>query len=138
MQKDLIAEVQLLYSKNGDRIFRQNKGAGWYGKFLKPPMSTSAIINPSDVLIRDAKPMRAGMCPGNTDLVGWTTITIEPEHIGKRLAIFTAIECKTDTLPGSPDRKKFVESVRLAGGFTRVITSIKDILSVSGVFNDRQ
>lgn len=114
----------------------QSKGLGWYGKFLKPPMNTSAIITPQDVLIRDAKPIRAGMCVGVTDLVGWTTITVEPEHIGKKLAVFTAIECRED-LPMAPDRKKFIESVKLAGGFAKIVENVKDLITTVGVYNDR-
>lgn len=135
--KKLLTDIQSHYSKNGDRIFLQSKGLGWYGKFLKPPMNTSAIITPHDVLIRDARPIRAGMCVGVTDLVGWTTITVEPEHIGKKLAVFTAIECKEDNLPADPDRKKFIESVKIAGGFAKVIKSVSDLISTVSVYNDR-
>ena len=40
------------------------------------------------------------MCPGSSDLIGFQTITIGPEHLGSRLARFVAIEVNGATAAG--------------------------------------
>ena len=36
-----------------------------------------------------------GLAPGSADLIGYTTIEVTPEMVGKKVAVFTSIEVKT-------------------------------------------
>lgn len=38
--------------------------------------------------------IRCGLIVGSGDLIGWSTIEITPEMVGKRVAVFTSIEVK--------------------------------------------
>lgn len=63
-----------------------------------------------------------GLCVGSSDLIGWRSVTIGPEHVGRTLAVFVAIEAK---LPGNTptvEQRAFLEAVRAAGGEARVLT----------------
>lgn len=57
-----------------------------------------------------------GLHPGSGDLIGWTTIEIMPEHVGRKLAVFTSIEVKTPTGEVRPDQENWQRVVLEAGG----------------------
>lgn len=93
------------------RIFRNNTGMGWQGE----------SVTKGDVLIiKNPRPLQAGLCEGSSDLIGWTTTEITPDMVGKRVAIFTAIEVKTATGRPSTAQQNFIEQVRKAGGIAGI------------------
>jgi hypothetical protein len=72
-----------------------------------------------------------GLCPGSSDLIGWT-----PVKIGDRtLAVFTALEIKTRTGRTSPEQDRFIEAVVRAGGIAGVARSIDDARRIIEQFN---
>jgi hypothetical protein len=68
-----------------------------------------------------------GLCTGSSDLIGWTSIEITEEMIGKKLAIFTALEIKTETGKVSPEQKVFLENVKNAGGIAKICRKLEDL-----------
>jgi hypothetical protein len=60
---------------------------------------------------------------GGSDLIGFKTVTITPEHIGKKVAIFLAIECKSATGKPSTEQTNFIEYVRKCGGLAGIARS---------------
>ena len=126
-ERELINQVLLLFSQSGDRIFRQNTGTGWAGKFIKHPMPTTIKINPEDVVIKNARPLRAGLCLGSSDLIGWRKKLITAEDLGKTYAIFTALEVKYGSTATPPDHKRFIETVKQAGGYAAIIRSLDEV-----------
>ncbi len=71
-----------------------------------------------------------GLCKGSSDLIGFTSKTITPEMVGQQVAIFTAIEVKTDKGKISPAQTKFIELVNRSGGIGAVVRSIDDAMDV--------
>ncbi|MGB4499394.1 MAG: VRR-NUC domain-containing protein [Methylococcaceae bacterium] len=67
---------------------------------------------------------------GSSDLIGFQSVTITPEMVGQKVAIFTAIEVKTETGKVSPAQTKFVEMVRKFGGIGAVVRSVDDAMAV--------
>jgi len=105
----------------GARLFRVNTGQAWAGK---------AELQGRNVFIRDAYPIRMGLCTGGSDLVGWTPVTITPEMVGKRVAVFTAVELKIGKLPTTEDQDRFLSRVAEAGGVAGVARSVADALEL--------
>lgn len=127
-EKELINLVQYHFTEIGNRIFRQNTGFGWVGnKFFKPPMETSVRVTPQDVVIKNARPLHAGLCKGSSDLIGWTIKTITSDMVGSKVAVFTAIECKTLGFKASPEQVAFINAVQKAGGIGKIIYSLDDL-----------
>lgn len=61
-----------------------------------------------------------GLCKGSADLVGWRSVKITQAMVGRRVAVFTAIEVKA---PGASTERKhleeqtaFINAVLAAGG----------------------
>jgi hypothetical protein len=67
-----------------------------------------------------------GLAKGSADLIGWRTVTIGPEHIGQRLAVFTSIEVKTPTGRVRPEQQAWLGVVQGAGGIAGVARSVTD------------
>lgn len=68
----------------------------------------------------------------SSDLIGWTTITITPAMVGKKVAIFTAIEVKPPTFKVTGNYKensrewaqeRFCSLVREHNGFGAIVNS---------------
>jgi hypothetical protein len=70
--------------------------------------------------------VRYGLCTGSSDLIGWRTITITPEMVGQRLAVFTSIEVKTPTGHLTPAQSAWLGTVRGCGGIAGIARSVRD------------
>jgi hypothetical protein len=68
-----------------------------------------------------------GLCPGSSDLIGWTSTEITADMIGKKIAIFTALEVKTETGKISDDQKIFLENVKNSGGIAKICRKLEDL-----------
>lgn len=66
------------------------------------------------------------LCPGSSDLIGWTPVVITPDMIGKTVAVFTAIEVKVDAKKASGNQADFIKAVAAAGGIAGVARSEYD------------
>jgi hypothetical protein len=53
-------------------------------------------------------------------LIGWTEKEITPEMVGRKVAIFTALEVKTPTGRASKEQINFIRVVREAGGIAGI------------------
>lgn len=103
------------------RLFRVNTGRAWLSN-----MGPAGVQKLSDgaVLIKSARSISIGFSDvsgnpveGTSDLNGWTTVEVTPEMVGKRVAIYTAIETKAST--GGRKRAgqvNFYDQVDGAGG----------------------
>lgn len=104
------------------RIFRHNVAMAWVGDWTRR--------SDGSVLIRNARPLHAGLVKGGSDLLGWTSRKIEPHHVGETWAVFTAIECKDGTGRTNADQLRFIENVRAAGGIAGVARTGEDALEM--------
>ena len=73
--------------------------------------------------LKDGGRMPYGLCKGSSDLIGWRTVKITPDMIGKDIAVFTAIEIKTKRGAVSKEQKNFLVKLLLAGGIAGVARS---------------
>lgn len=96
-ETNISKRIQVATSKMGARLFRNNRGL-----FRR--------------LYDDSK-VRAGLeADGSSDLIGFTPIEITPDMVGKKVAIFTAIEVKKGKGRHQQNQKDFVNFVNAQGG----------------------
>lgn len=129
-ESDLLKQIQVSFTNLGARLFRQNTGQGWAGRVQKFNRVTNVRVGPGDVVIRNARPLRAGLCTGSADLIGWTNLTVSQEMVGHKLAIFTAVEGKTGSTRVTDDQKKFLLAVKSSGGYAGVARSVDDAVEI--------
>lgn len=102
------------------RIFRNNVGMGYQGK-------TEFFKNPIRVLITNFRRIKFGLLVGSGDYIGWKTVTVTPEMVGKKVAVFLSIEVKTDTGVRSDEQTNWSENVRKSGGIAVFIDDLNKI-----------
>jgi hypothetical protein len=98
-------EIRLAISSPSVRMFRNNVGA---------------FKNEAGRLVE------YGLGKGSSDLVGFVVREITPEMVGKSIAVFAAIEVKTNSGRVSNTQKAFIDMVRNKGGLAGVARSIDD------------
>jgi hypothetical protein len=123
-ESKIMRDIMVALSRVGCRVFRNNVGTGWVGK--------SSRVNATDVLIRQARPLRAGLAEGSSDLIGWTPVKITNDMVGLTLAVFTALEVKSDHGRLSKQQKQFLNAVQLAGGIAVCARSEEEAVRIVG------
>jgi hypothetical protein len=71
-----------------------------------------------------------GLCRGSSDLIGLRQITITPEHLGQQLAVFAALEIKTQRGRPTAEQLQFLAVVRELGGLAAVVRSLAEARAV--------
>lgn len=119
-ESSLLAKVMLhVGALEHVRVFRNNTGMGWQGKGGKRPDGM--------VVLQDARPIHAGLIKGSSDLIGWTTVKITADMVGKEVAIFTAIETKKQGGKGPSDEQDtFLTNVKKAGGIAGHVRTVDE------------
>ena len=64
--------ILLHCGRGATRLFRNNVAGAWVGQSRRFSRAETVVVQPGDVLIRNARPLHAGLCEGSSDLIGWT------------------------------------------------------------------
>lgn len=99
LETSVLKKIQLALSGAGARIFRNQVGTY--------KLAIGGYVT-------------SGLGVGSSDLVGWSTVVVSPEMVGRKVAVFTAIEVKTFSSKTKKRRleeqKNFIRVVKEAGG----------------------
>jgi hypothetical protein len=110
------------------KLVRQQVGGLWGGEAVK---EWETIENGADgkprkvkfVTLRDAARIHCGV-KGLPDYTGYRVKVITPDMVGKKVAIYTAVEGKNgDDGVVSPEQKATIHSIRKDGGIAFVVRS---------------
>lgn len=97
----IIGKLMLAATKEGGRLFRNNCGT---------------------LLDVNGRPVKFGVAnPGGSDLIGWRSVIVTPEMVGKKIAIFTAREVKIGRTKVTTNQQAFIDAVNAAGGDARIV-----------------
>ena len=129
-ESTLMRQAMIAVSRAGSRVFRNNVAMAWVGEAQKVARFMTVKVGPGDVVIRNARPLHAGLCDGSSDLIGFTPVEVRPEHVGSKLAVFTAIETKSQKGRVTPEQKNFVAQVNASGGLAGVAYSIDEAVAI--------
>lgn len=128
---DIQRRIMIAVSRWGARCWRNNTGMGWAGKpvmVIKRPQRVA--VAPGDVVIRNARPLHAGLCVGSSDLIGVAPVKIRPEHVDTTVGVFTAIEVKTEDGTASDEQENFVDQINGLGGLAGIARCDDDALRI--------
>lgn len=68
--------------------------------------------------------------PGGSDLIGIHTITITPDMVGRKCAVFLALEVKSATGKATADQSAFVHFIASAGGIAGIARSPEEAFNL--------
>lgn len=123
----LLRQLLLRATEQGRRLFRVNTGTGWVGQAIRISRAGTIQVQFGDVLVRQARPLRAGLTDGGSDLIGWSPHVVTAADIGKTLAIFTAVEAKTPHTRMTRAQRAFLDAVRTTGGIAILAHEAADL-----------
>jgi len=103
---ELLAAVQLAFSKGDTRLLRAQAGMAWQGTVLEHTSTRLVLAYPRAVRLGPE---------GMSDLIGWT-----------RDAKFVALEIKTGAGRATAEQLAFLNLVHEAGGYAGIVRSVED------------
>jgi len=115
---DLMRRIQVVLSTVGARTFRNNVGLGWIGDSLRFTRTGTVRVEAGDVLIKNARPLHAGLIKDSADLIGFSTET------GK----FISCEVKMPGEKPTPKQYDWLCAVKNAGGIAFWADSIESAI----------
>ncbi len=137
-ESTLVKNLMLCASRLGGRLFRNNVGMAWApagggGNIVRCAPGQrykSVTICPGDVVVRNARPLHAGLCKGSSDLIGWTRVVVTDQMVGDTVAIFTASEAKGPHGRATKEQGNFIKAVNDNGGIAGVVRSEEDLVEL--------
>jgi len=110
MKEHPIQQRIMLLSRGATRLWRNNCGSlqDKFGQWVK-----FGIAN-----------------PGGSDLIGFHSVIITPEMVGRKVAVFTAFEVKGHKGKATNDQLTFIDLVKVAGGIAGVVRSVEEAESL--------
>jgi hypothetical protein len=129
MSEHITQQRILLACGSGDtRLWRNNVGTGWAGQATKvTPGNLRAVaqaLRPGDVVIRQGRPLHAGLCVGSSDLIGYRVVD--------GVAQFVALEVKSATGRPTAQQVQFLDHINAVGGSAGIVRSVEDAHKVLG------
>lgn len=121
-ESNILREILRAVCRGPIRLLRQNAGQGWIGDSRRIDRDTTIHAPAGSVIIYNARPFRAAV-EGLSDLGGWRTVQITPEMVGRRIAVYIALEVKAPRGRPSAEQKNFLRVVSEAGGIAIVARS---------------
>lgn len=122
-EHEIQQRILLACARGPVRLFRNNVGTGWAGQSTRVTQgnlrAVAAQLKPGDVVIRQGRPLHAGLCVGSSDLVGW-------RNTESGIAQFVAVEVKSQRGRPSPEQERFLEAARKAGACAGIARSVGD------------
>lgn len=106
------------------RLWRNTVGHGWQGIVSRLPDGS--------VLIRRPRAITFGLAPGSSDLIGLRSVLITPEMVGQRVAVFLAVEVKTERGRATDEQLSFIGMVNALGGRAGLARSLFDAQVLTG------
>lgn len=115
-ETDLVNSVRAAFSSGPIRLFRNQVG---------------------QYQLIDGRFLRSGLCVGSGDLIGWRTVEITPDMVGKKIAQFVSLEGKSLKGRLAPEQLNFNDAVQRAGGCAGVFRSVEDVSKILSLSNQR-
>ena len=128
MSQNLLPGRSLLAlgSRPDVRIFRNLVGEGWTGRTVRTEPGGL-------VLLAQAQRVTFGLFPGSGDLMGWRSITITPDMVGKTFARVLSVEIKGPRTRTQDNQVTWRHAVTAAGGLAGVARSPEQALLIAGL-----
>lgn len=104
-ESETLRDIILRLSNNDTRLFRMQSG------------TFRALHSEAKIVVG---------VPGMADTIGLRSLTIGPQHLGQRLAVFVAIEAKSETGRARPNQLDFIHVVENLGGYAGIARSVND------------
>lgn len=125
--QDLQKRVQKEAAKHDIILFTNRVAKGWVGVVAERSANAITLHHP--------RPIEAGFGKGTSDLIGASIVTITPEMVGQKVAVFTAVEIKVGADKLSPEQRNFLRVVKTWGGISLECRNEAELFDSIRIFN---
>ncbi len=80
--------------------------------------------------------LRYGLCPGSADFIGLHSLIVTPDMVGKRVALFLAIESKAPDKDAEAHQATWLKEVTDAGGIAGVARNAEEAEALLATWSD--
>jgi hypothetical protein len=101
------------------KLFNNPGGVAFQGE----PLPSINRSRDNVISLKNPRRMEFGLTKGACDLIGWKTVTITSDMVGKQIAQFIGIEVKTPVGRLQPGQGIFIGNVNEAGGIAGIARS---------------
>ena len=101
-EQEIQNQIILAVSQGNSRLFRNNVGGA---------------------KLADGRWLNFGLHKGSSDLIGWRTIKITPDMVGKKIAQFLSVEVKKLKGRVSTEQQNWIDVVNTHGGHALIARS---------------
>jgi len=117
--------ILLACGSGSARLWRNNVGTGWAGQAVKIQRRGMVAVEPGDIIVRQGRPLHAGLCVGSSDLIGYRVVD--------RVAQFVALEVKSATGRATAQQTQFIDHINAVGGCAGIVRSVEDAQTVLSI-----
>ena len=117
--KECLLRAGKLYP--GARLFRQNVGSAWSGPGFNLRPGQTYTAQGGERVLTQPRLVEFGLVKGSGDAIGWRTITITPDMVGRKIAVFTSLETKSRAGRATKEQLNWHQQVQAAGGIALII-----------------
>ena len=126
-EKTIQSEVFKTLGSHPDiRVFRNNVGMGFVGTVIHE-------FPARQITLKNHRRIRFGLFEGSSDLIGWRSVIVTPDMVGKKIAVFLSIETKTLHGTAKPEQQNWIDQVRRAGGVADIARCARDAEIITGL-----
>jgi len=93
-------------------------------------MGTILKESPDIVVLKNHYRVHFGLFKGSSDIIGFSSRTIQKEDVGKKIAQFLAVECKSPRGRLKETQQNFIDVVKHFGGLAGVARTVEDAESI--------
>ena len=125
---DAQRSIQAAFGRGDGRLWRNNVGQAWLGPWYRTEAGHVIVTKPMRV--------RYGLCEGSSDLIGFKSMTVTADMVGKRVAVFTAVEVKSLKGRTSEIQQNFIALVQAKGGLAGVARDTEQAARILAAFDE--
>ncbi len=116
-EKDIERRILVGCSGDGMRLFKNETGAAYRG---------SVTRHGGSVVINKATMVKYGLCNGSSDLIGFRTVRITEDMVGKDVAQIVALEVKAEKGRATDEQQRFIKMINDHGGLSGIVRSLEE------------
>lgn len=129
-ETSVLKKIQIDLSTGDVRLFRNNIGECWQGPAYRRADGSVIITKPYR--------LQYGLCVGSGDLIGFRSVTITPQMVGQKVAVFASIEVKDKRGRKTYEQESWLQAVQSFGGIAGIARSTEDASTlIAGGFDDQ-
>lgn len=130
-ETDLVRQVIEELSKYERRLFRNNVGMGWQGKWVKH-QGGPITLPAGAIIIYNPRAVHFGLAKGSGDVIGPVSREVTPEMVGTRVAVFASGEAKLPGRATTDEQTNWNAMVKFMGGISGQFRSVEEAAELFG------